>query len=173
VAFWRTVLGLLKSAVPASGGPVLREVPKQQWTPRTGAVLATAKTLASPDGGRIRPCHILLALQTGDHIASQVLKDFGINPAASLGRPAPDTWVLTGWESLTFDDFDASLALFFAREVFSETRAMGGQYLGIEHLLLLVARLGVSGLELPYDKMRQRICERMGLPHSWFFPFRI
>ncbi|SRR6266436_4511208 len=129
-----------------------------KWTPRAGVVLVTAKELASPTG-RITAGHILLALECGDHQVSRVLRLLAISPSAALGRPAPSSW--SHEMDLYCEDFDSSLKD-LSRLVIEEAKAMGDNYLGIEHLLLVLARVGVPGVDLPYDRIKQTWYKVMG-----------
>jgi len=59
------------------------------------------------------------------------------------------------------EDFDSSLKD-LSRLVIEEAKAMGDNYLGIEHLLLVLARVGVPGVDLPYDRIKQTWYKVMG-----------
>ena len=133
-------------------------IEQSRWTPRAGAVLATAKELAAPTG-RITAEHILLALECGDHEVSRVLRVLAISPSAALGWPAPSSW--SRRTDLYCEDFDSSLRE-LPQLVIEEAKAMGDSYLGIEHLLLALARVGVPGVDLPYDRIKQTWCQVMG-----------
>jgi hypothetical protein len=133
-------------------------IEQSNWTPRAGAVLATAKELAVPTG-RITADHILLALECGDHEVSRVLWLLAISPSAALGRPAPGSW--SRKMDLYCEDFDSSLRD-LPQLVIEEAKAMGDSYLGIEHLLLVLVRVGVPGVDLPYDRIKQTWYQVMG-----------
>lgn len=128
---------------------------KANWTPGSLKVLATAKRLAP--GGRIGPHHLLVALEVGDGIAAQTLRRLGISPSAALGHSAPS--VLAPEGELYYEDFAADFRAVFPHVAIEETKSLGTWHLGSEHLLLLLARTGVSGVALPYDAIRQTILE--------------
>lgn len=130
---------------------------QSKWTPRAVAVLATAKALAS-SGRRICGADLLLALECGDHEVSRVLRQLGISPSTVLGRAAPAVWSYN--TELYWEDFDCSLSE-FPKLVLAEAVAMDDRYLGIEHLLLFLARIGVSGIDLPYDRIKKTWLEIM------------
>lgn len=129
-----------------------REFQKANWTPRALEVFATAKTLAAP--GPIELHHLLLALSAGDAVASRALKRLGINPSAVLAS-TPTTTLLPDGELYT-EDFSAGLKDFFHFAA-AEARSMGLKYLGTDCLLLVLARLGVAGVDLPYEAVRQAV----------------
>jgi len=131
---------------------------QRPWTPRAVAVLATAKHLSLADH-RITAGDILLALECGDHQVSCVFRSLGISPSVALGRPVPASWALK--RNLSSEDFDASLAG-FPQLVSEEAEGMGDSHLGIEHLLLFLARVGVAGVDLPYEKIKQAWLTIMG-----------
>jgi len=128
---------------------------KANWTPGSLKVLATAKRLASGSG--IGPYHLLLALEAGDSIAAQTLRLLGISPSAALGHTAPITLVPD--DELYYEDFALDFRTVFPLVAIEETKSIGTWYLGSEHLLLLLARIGVPGVALPYDAIRQTILE--------------
>jgi hypothetical protein len=128
---------------------------KANWTPRALEVFATAKALTSPDSITAR--HLLLALEAGDTVASKVFKRLGILPSAVLGCPAP-TGLLPDGE-LYIEDFDDDFRRVFPGMAVTEAKDMGWQYLGTDCLLLLLARTGVSGVDLRYERVREAIIE--------------
>jgi hypothetical protein len=97
----------------------------------------------------------LLAMEAGDHLASRALRRLAICPSAAFGRPAPAS--LSRAVALYYEDFDYALRQYFPRRAFEEAKAMDSLYLGAEHILLCLARIGVAGLELPYEQIRQTI----------------
>lgn len=141
-------------------GAPMRQTPfnKANWTPRALEVFATAKALAAR--GSITARHLLLALEAGDTVASQVFKRLGILPSGVLGCPAPAGLLPDG--ELFIQDFDAAFGFACPRMAVAEARAMGWPFLGTDCLLLLLARVGVPGIELPYDRIRQTIIEIRG-----------
>ena len=62
---------------------------------------------------------------------------------------------------LSCEDFDPSLGD-FSTLVVEEAAAMGDSHLGIEHLLLFLARIGVPGVDLPYERIKQAWLQLMG-----------
>jgi len=124
---------------------------KANWTPRALEVFATAKALASP--GSITRRHLLLALKAGDTVASRVSKRLGVVPSVALSCTPPAMLLPDG--ELYVEDFDADFGRDFPRLAVAEAKSMGWMYLGTDCLLLLLARLGISGVELQYDRIRQ------------------
>jgi hypothetical protein len=136
----------------------------RRWTPRAIKVLSTAKVIAASTG-HIEPQDLLLAfesvaLDTGSNVASDALSCVGIQPSVALTREAPKLCPPNMYVSPA--DFGPSLTSAFPDLVVEEATAMGCDYVGIEHLLLLLARVGVPGIELPYDRIRKTILELMG-----------
>jgi hypothetical protein len=142
----------MSTAIPTPRTPF----EKANWTPVALRVFATAKALASPDPivGR----DLLLALETGDTVASKVFKKLAITPSRTLSRTAPNALLPDG--ELYAEDFDVDFRRHFPRLAIMEARSMGWAY-GTECLLLLLARVGVSGFELQYDHIRRAINEVM------------
>ena len=138
--------------------------PACRWTPRANKVLSTAKAVAGPSGC-IEAEHFLLAFEAvsstyGENVVSRVLDRIGVCPSAALGKPAPDCCPANRYVSLK--EFGPSVRAFFPGLVIEEARQMGDNYVGIEHLLLFLARVGVAGVELPYERIRKTIREVMG-----------
>jgi hypothetical protein len=138
--------------------------PECRWTPRAIKVLSTAKAIAVPVG-HIEAEHLLLAfesvaLEDGENVASQALARAGIRPSVALGRPAPGSCPPNSYVSLA--EFGPSLSGVFPSLVIEEATAMGNDYVGLEHLLLFLARAGVPGVKLPYEPIRQTILELTG-----------
>ena len=135
-----------------------------KWTPRAAVVLATAKMSASAHG-RISAADLLLAIEAttvahGENVASRTLKLLGVQPSTALARPASKACLRN--RDLEIEDFDSSLSGVFPTLVIDEAKAMGSDYVGIEHLLLFLARVGVTGIDLPYERIRQTILGLMG-----------
>ena len=101
-----------------------------------------------------------VALDTGANVASEALSCVGIQPSVALARALPKSCPPNMCVSPA--DFGPSLASVFPNLVIEEAAAMGCDYVGIEHLLLFLARVGVPGIELPYDRIRPKIIELMG-----------
>lgn len=131
---------------------------KANWTPRALEVFATAKALAAPS--LITARHLLLALEAGDTVASRVFKRLGILPSAVLGCTAATALLPDG--ELHLGDFDAEFRRDFPRLAIAEAKSMGWMYLGTDGLLLMLARIGFMGLDLPYDRVRKTIIEVRG-----------
>jgi hypothetical protein len=121
------------------------------WTPRALEVFATAKALASPNP--IRPRDLLLAMEAGDTVARRVFEKLSMLPSAVLNQTRPPSLLPDG--ELCFEDFDNDFGRSLPRLAATEARGMGWAYLGTEALLLLLARLGVAGFDLPYDRIRE------------------
>jgi len=132
---------------------------RPKWTPRAFAVMATAKELASRSGRHILASDLLLALECGDHEVSRVFRQLGLSPSAAFGHAAPEKWSLK--TELSWEDFDRTLHD-LPQFVFEEAAAMNDSHLGIEHLLLSLARVGVAGIDLPHDRIKQTWLESMG-----------
>ena len=131
---------------------------QSNWTPRAAMVLATAKDLAAPTRA-ISADDILLALECGDNQVSQVLRRLEISPSAALRRPAPQSW--SRISELSLNDFDPRLDD-FPQRVADEAAALGDRHLGSEHILLFLARSGISEVDLPYDRIKEAWLETMG-----------
>ena len=137
------------------------EKPWGRWTPRAIKLLTTAKAIAGP-GGQIEPQHLLLAFEsvelgTGENPASQTLAHLGIRPSVALGSPAPQSCPPNRYISPS--EFGPALSPLFPALVVEEAEAMGDDYVGVEHLLLFLARAGVPGVDLPYERIRDTIVE--------------
>jgi hypothetical protein len=135
-----------------------REDVQGKWTPRARAVLSTAKALAVPKR-RILAADLLLALECGEHQVSQVLRRLEIFPSSALGRCAPELWVLCN--KLYEKDFDPSVRSLSGLAV-EESKCMGDSHVGMEHILLALARVGVPGVNLPYDSLKKAWLAKMG-----------
>jgi hypothetical protein len=138
--------------------------PWGRWTPAVMRVLTTAKEIAGP-ASNIEPEHLLLAFESaepilGDGIAWQVLARIGVRPSGVLERPAPEICSPNRYISLT--EFGPALSRGFPALVVEEAKAIGDDYVGAEHLLLFLARAGVPGVELPYDRIQTTIRELKG-----------
>jgi hypothetical protein len=123
-------------------------------------VLATARAIAAP--ARITTEHLLLALEavgvvTGDHPGSRVLARLDISPSAVLKRTLPGSCPPNSYAS--WDAFDDSLSGVFPALVIEEAQKIGHNYIGTEHLLLFLARVGVPGVVLPYERVRSILIE--------------
>ena len=139
-----------------SGNPTtLISFEESCWTPRAIEAISTAKALATP--GAITATDLLRAMEVGDHLASRVLKQLEICPSAAFGQRSPVS--LSQGVPLYYEDFDYALRQYFPRLAFEEAKAMDSLYCGAEHILLCIAQIGVAGLELPYEQIRQRILE--------------
>ena len=133
-------------------------IEKSKWTPRAVAVLATAKDMAFP-GHQIKANDLLLALASGNHEISRLLKRLAISPSAAPWRVTPGPrWPV---KELCREDFDVSLDD-LQRLVLGEADALRDSRLGIEHLLLALARIGVPGVDLPYERIKKTWLEMMG-----------
>ncbi len=124
---------------------------KANWTLRALEVLATAKALALPNP--IKPQDLLLAMEAGDTVARRVFKKLSMMPSAVLNQTAPASLLPDG--ELYFEDFENDFGRSLPGLAAAEARSMGWAYLGTDALLLLLARLGVVGFELPYDRIRE------------------
>jgi len=127
-------------------------------------VLSTAKEIAAPSG-HIEASDLLLAFESaalayGDNVASQALSRVGVLPSIALQARAPEACPPNRYVSVA--DFGPSLSSVFPRLVIEEATAMGDDYVGIEHLLLFLARVGVPGVELPYERIRSAILDLLG-----------
>lgn len=134
------------------------------WTPAAIRVLTTAKAIAGP-AAHIEPEHLLLAFESvepdlGDGVACQALARIGIRPTAVLGRPAPESCPRNRYIPLS--EFGPALSRVFPALAIEEAEAMGDDYVGAEHLLLLLARAGVPTVDLPYERIRKAILEFRG-----------
>ncbi len=128
---------------------------KANWTPRALEVFATAKALASPN--RIRPRDLLLAMEAGDTVARRVFMKLSMLPSAVLNQTPPASLLPDG--ELCCEDFEKDLGRSLPRLAAIEMRGLGGVYFGTESLLLVLARLGVAGVDLPYNRMREIVPE--------------
>jgi hypothetical protein len=138
-----------------------RKHPWGRWTPQVIKVLATAKAIAGARA-RIDPEHLFLAfesveLEIGDRSAWPALERVGIRPSLVLGRPAPSKCPRNRYIALS--DFGPALSSVFPTLVIEEAKAMGDDYVGTEHLLLFLARVGVPGVDLSYEQIRKIILE--------------
>jgi hypothetical protein len=149
----------------AGGGtlayPRPNEVTRCRWTPRALKVLSTAHELAA-SSGHIEAADLLLAFESmalayGDNVVSQALDRVGVRPSIALQCRAPESCPPNRYVSVA--DFGPSLSPAFSGLVIEEATAMGDDYVGIEHLLLFLARAGVPGVELPYECIRSAILE--------------
>jgi hypothetical protein len=135
-----------------------------KWTPRAVKVISTAGAIASPAQG-ITGNDLLLALESvaqvyGDNVASRALTHVGIRPSTALGRPAPESCPPN--RDVSTAELAASLSGVFPALAIEEARSVGNDYVGIEHLLLFLARIGVPGVDLPYARIRETIHKLMG-----------
>ena len=130
---------------------------KANWTPRALEVFATAKALASPNP--IRPRDLLLAMEAGDTVARRVFKKLGMLPSAVLNQTPPAS--LLPDSELYFEDFENDFGRSLPHLAAAEARDMGWAYLGTDALLLLLARLGVAGFDLPYNRIREIVPQVM------------
>jgi hypothetical protein len=128
---------------------------KANWTPRALEVFATAKALASPNP--ITPRDLLLAMEAGDTVARRVFKKLNMLPSALLNQTPPAGLLSDG--ELCFEDFENHFGQNLRRLAAAEAEGLGWAYLGTEALLLLLARLGVAGFDLPYDRIREIVPE--------------
>jgi hypothetical protein len=102
---------------------------------------------------------IPVALECEDHQISRLLRQLAIFPSAAFSRATPEAW--SRKTELYWEDFDSTLGD-FPRIVLEGASAMGDSYIGMEHLLLFLARIGVAGIDLPYDCIKQTWLEIMG-----------
>ena len=138
--------------------------PWGRWSPRVIKVLTTAKAIAGP-ASHIEPEHLLLAFEsvelgTGENPASQALARVGIRPSVLLGSPAPEACPPNHY--IAPSEFGPALSPLFPALVIDEAKAMGDDHVGVEHLLLFLARAGVPGVDLPYERIRETILELRG-----------
>jgi len=124
-------------------------------------VHSTAHEIAAPSG-HIEAADLLLAFESvalayGDNVVSQALDRVGVRPSIALQCRAPESCPPNRYVSVA--DFGPSLSPAFPGLVIEEATAMGDDYVGIEHLLLFLARAGVPGVELPYERIRSAILE--------------
>ena len=127
--------------------------PKDNWTPRAIEVLATAKAIAAP--GQITGQDLLVAMEAIDTVASNVFKKLGLTPSAALGRTVP-THLCQDCE-LFIQDFAGTLGRDLQALASKEARSRKWSYLGTDGLLLALSRLGVSGIQLPYQRIAEII----------------
>jgi hypothetical protein len=147
--------------------PTLEQAMKSpwgRWTPAVIKVITTAREIAGPTA-HIAPEHLLLAFEStesvlGDYVAWQALARVGVRPSAVLGRPAPELYPRNRYIPLS--RFSPALAGVFPALAIEEAKAMGDDYVGADHLLLFLARSGVPGVELPYERIRKTILEIRG-----------
>ena len=118
-------------------------------------VFATAKVLASPNP--IRPRDLLLAMEAGHTVARRVFQKLGTLPSAVLNQTPPASLLPDG--ELCFEDFENDFGRSLPRLAAVEARGMGWAYFGTDALLLLLARLGVVGFDLPHNRIREIIPE--------------
>jgi hypothetical protein len=78
-------------------------------------------------------------------------------PSAVLNQTPPTGLLPDG--QLCFEDFEKDFGRSLPHLAAVEARGMGWAYLGTDALLLLLARLGVAGFELPYDRIREIVPE--------------
>ena len=105
----------------------------------------------------IAPRHLLLAFEAGDTVAMRVFSRLGVLPSALLGQTAPKA--LSPDVELYDEDLDAELCRDLSRFAIAEAKSMGRVYLGTEHLLLMLARVGVPGVDLPDERIRAAVRE--------------
>ena len=127
--------------------------PKDNWTPRAIEVLATAKAMATP--GQITGQDLLVAMEAIDTVASNVFKNLGLAPSAALGRSVP-TQLCQDCE-LFIQDFAGTLGRDLQALAGKEARTRNWPYLGTDGLLLALSRLGVPGIQLPYEPIAEII----------------
>ena len=118
-------------------------------------VFATAKALAVPEPISVR--HLLLALEAGDTVAARTLKKLNLRPSTIFGRTPPAGLSAEG--DLFLEDFELDLRRDLQRLAVAEAKSMGWMYLGTDALLLLVARLGATEVDLPYERVRVIFCK--------------
>ena len=146
--------------------PTREQASKQpwgRWTPAVIRLLTTAKAIAGPVG--IEPEHLLLAFESaepdlGDGVAWRALARVGVRPSVLLGRPAPEPCQSSRYVPLS--EFGPAISRVFPAVAVEEAEANGDDYVGAEHLLLLLARTGVPGVDLPYERIRKEILELRG-----------
>ena len=130
---------------------------KANWTPRALEVFATAKALAAPNP--MRPSDLLLAMEAGDTVARRVFGKLNLQPSTVLNQTPPASVLPDG--ELFFEDFENEFGRSLPRLAAAEETSMSWAYLGTEILLLLLARLGVAGFDLPYDRIREIVPQVM------------
>lgn len=124
--------------------PKSAEESEIRFTPRAQAVISASTALASELGhSEVSSEHILLALiQESGAIASRTLADLGLDPSrvremlVRLHPPEPKPEE-NGLEAKTGDEFEKVMW-----QAGNEQRRMGHDYLGTEHILLGVVRIG-------------------------------
>ena len=125
---------------------------ERKWAPRAQCVVAEAR-LVGPPSPTITPVHLLLALERGDSRAAKILKALAISPSAVLGssplelRASRDTDPEVDWDADWMRDLE--------RIALEEAEHSGHRHVGTKHLLLAVSRIGVAGVDLPYDRIRE------------------
>ena len=135
--------------------------PWGEWTPAAIRVLSAAKAIAGA-AAQIEPEHLLLGFESaepdlGDGIAWRALARLGLRPSALLGCPAPEPCPRN--RHVPISEFGLALSSVFPAFAIEEAEAMGDDYVGAEHLLLLLARAGVPGVGLQYERIRKEILE--------------
>jgi hypothetical protein len=135
--------------------------PWGRWTPAVVRVLSAARAIAGP-AAQIELEHLLLGFESvepdlGDGIAWQTLGRLGIRPSVLLGRPAPESCPRNRYVPLS--EFGPAVSRVFPALAIEEAETIGDDYVGAEHLLLLLARTGVPGVDLSYERIRKEILE--------------
>ena len=145
------VLAVVLSAVP-------RASEARDWFVRAGS---------DGDGSQARPFgdpwQALDKCEAGDAIH--------VTGGKYFGRSNTGSWIVNGNRKRTtlapdgelyIEDFATELRRSFPRVAIAEAENMGWTYLGTDCLLLLLARIGVSGVDLPYDRIREVLRELNG-----------
>ena len=99
----------------------------------------------------------MLAIEAGDTVARRVFKKLSILPSVVLNETPPVCLLPDG--ELCFEDFENDFGRGLPRLAALEARGMEWAYLGTEALLLLLARSGVEGFDLPYNRIREIVPE--------------
>ena len=98
-------------------------------------------------------------MEAGDTVARRVFKKLGMLPSAVLNQTPPAS--LLPDSELYFEDFENDFGRSLPHLAAAEARDMGWAYLGTDALLLLLARLGVAGFDLPYNRIREIVPQVM------------
>lgn len=136
-----------------------RNNPWGRWTPAAIRVLTAAKANAGP-AAQIEADHLLLGFESaepdlGDGIAWRALARLGVRPSTLLGRGAARSCPRNSYVPLP--EFGPVVSRLFPGLAIEEAEAIGDDFVGAEHLLLLLARAGVPGVDLPYERIREEI----------------
>jgi hypothetical protein len=98
-------------------------------------------------------------MEAGDTVAHRVFKKLSMLPSVVLNQIPPTTLLPDG--ELCYEDFEGDFGRSLPCLAAAEAKGMGWAYLGTDALLLLLARLGVAGFDLPYNKIREIVPQVM------------